>query len=397
MGQPQIHVLLDEPEMPPTIARALLRLDASVRLSRLDNELAHPTFRSADARLVVTSRANHGDHARFRRLLAHCSDQPCATLVLTPTPAGNQRAVADGDGAAIGFASDLSADELAGRLAAMCFMRRSFERLRREITDLRERDQLQSETASHFGEQMRLASQIQRDLLPRPAPRIAGVTLHILFRPAEHVSGDIYDVTRLDEHHVSLSCADATGHGLPAALLTMLVKRAWQGKQVIEGDYRLLSPSEVLQQLNRELLDANLSQCQFVTGIYAVYDEVARTLSWARGGAPYPILVRSGQQPKQLMSEGPLLGAVQEPVFEDAELTVQSGDVLVFRTDGVDALLATRNGRRIHTDITGTQWFEQLGTSPIAEHLTELAHLLDRTAPDAWPVDDLTVLALEIE
>ena len=79
--------------MPPTIARALLRLDASVRLSRLDNELAHPTFRSADARLVVTSPANDGDHARFRRLLAHCSDQPCATLVLTPTPSSSLRQI----------------------------------------------------------------------------------------------------------------------------------------------------------------------------------------------------------------------------------------------------------------------------------------------------------------
>ena len=398
MAQPQIHVLLDDPEVPPTIAKALQRIDAGVRLSRLDNELRSPSGTDPDARLVVTSGRQDRGSQHWEALFDHFHAHPCATLVLTSSPVGSAPAGLGDDTGPIGFASDLSADELAGRLTAMCAFRRSFQRLQQEIVELRRRDERRGRRGipEDFDEQLRLASQIQRDLLPHPLPWISGAVLHALFRPADHVSGDIYDVTRLDEEHLALSCADATGHGMPAALLTMLIKRTLQGKQVSEGAYRLVPPNEVLEQLNGELLEADLTHCLFVTGLYAVYQEVTRTLCWARGGTPYPVLIRPNEPARMVESEGPLLGAVQGATFECVEVALQPGDTVLFHTDGLDALLLNRKGRRLHDNIAQTEWFQQLGTVPIAEHLGDIADRLDRMGANDWPVDDLTVLALEV-
>ena len=396
MSQLQIHVLLDDPVVPPEIAAALRRIDAGIRLSRLDRELRSPSHTRADARLVVASRSNGCAGRRLAALREHCDRNPCATLVLTSSPVeAGPPSLDDGD-SPIGFASGLSADELAGRLTAMCSFQRPLNRLRYELDELRQRDQARSRGVHHLDEQMRLASQIQRDLLPDPLPHVTGAELHTLYRPADRVSGDIYDVVRLDPSHVALSFADATGHGMPAALLTMFIKRALRGRAGDNGDACVPAPQEVLAELNREVLGADLTQCQFLTGLYAVYDEPARMLRWARGGSPYPILVRPGLPPQELRSDGMLLGVDQQARFQPAELSLVPGDVVVLHTDGLDALLLHESGRRVYDDLAETPWYQALGSASISEQLAGIAGRVDDAPPDAWPVDDLTVLALEI-
>ena len=83
-----------------------------------------------------------------------------------------------------------------------------------------------------------------------------------------------------------MAVADATGHGIPAALLTVYIKRALRGKEIENGSYRILSPDEVLSRLNDDILDARLSECQFVAAVYAVLNTTTLELTVARGGAP---------------------------------------------------------------------------------------------------------------
>jgi hypothetical protein len=402
VAQPQIHVLLDEPVVPPEIAAALRRIDAGVRLSRLENELHHPSNTPADARLVITSARQNGN-GEWLKPLCQCWDRnPCATLVLTPSPGEESDIPAAHGVLPIGFASGLSADELAGRLTTMCAFRESFSNLRHEIAELRKKDSggavtaSATTTANYLDEQLRLASQIQRDLLPDPLPRISGALLHKLYRPADCVSGDIYDVVRLDAGHVALSVADATGHGIPAALLTMLIKRGMRAGETQGGVSGVARPDEVLGELNREIIDANLTHCQFVTGFYGVYAEQERRLCWARAGSPLPILVRPGLGPQQLQSRGMLLGVDEEAEFELAELTLEPGDVVIFHTDGLDALLLERTHEAPFDDINETPWYASLGERPAADHLAQISERAANTSPADWPVDDLTVLALEI-
>ena len=71
-------------------------------------------------------------------------------------------------------------------------------------------------------EELRLAARIQCEFLPQEFPTMAGVGFDVLYRPAGYVSGDTYDVQQIDDRLVAFYVADAVGHGVPAALLTML-------------------------------------------------------------------------------------------------------------------------------------------------------------------------------
>jgi len=271
-----------------------------------------------------------------------------------------------------------------------------------ELDELRRRGAVLSAGFQHLDQQMRLASQVQRDMLPRPMPEIAGARVHTLFRPADHVSGDIYNVSRLDETRVALSVADATGHGVAAALLTVFIKQSLRGKEIYGGSYRLVPPIEALERLNLDLVETNLSEGQFVTVVYAVFDETSRRLTWSRGGAPYPTLIRPGQAPRPIQSRGPLVGAFAETKFDEVHVDLEPGDTVLFHTDGLESLLLERDsgggaGSPTHCDFADTRWFQELGWRPITTSLAEISDLLDHTSPSDWPVDDVTLLAIGVD
>jgi len=196
---------------------------------------------------------------------------------------------------------------------------------------------------------------------------------------------------------VAIAVADATGHGLPAGLLSTFVQQSLRGKDVTGNGYRLLEPDEVLTRANASILEARLQECQFVTALYARYDERTRTIRWARGGAPYPILVRNGQRPRQLVSNGPLLGALPRARFEVAEFQLEPGDTLLFHTDGLEAFLLSQRCDPERCDFNRTDWFEELGQEPVKEHLERLQTELSGASQAKWERDDVTVVVLNVQ
>ncbi len=237
-------------------------------------------------------------------------------------------------------------------------------KLQNEIHDLKEQQEQLSENYQYLDEQIRLASQVQRDLLPGSTD-FQNIDFHTLYKPIDCVSGDIYDITRLDETHLGISLADASGHGMPAALLSVFLKRSFAGKEISGDSYRILDPTEVLYKVNRELLETNLKQCQYVTGLHAVYYEPARTLTFARGGMCYPILIRKNEPAKQLRSEGPIIGALEESSFESMTVYMEPGDSILFYTDGLEALLLERFSHSQIDSIVETSWFARLGDNQL--------------------------------
>ncbi len=119
-------------------------------------------------------------------------------------------------------------------------MQTEIDALRGELDQHHRRDRALHGQMDRLDEEMRLAARLQRDFLPKTLPEVGRVRFRALFRPAGYVSGDLYDVQRLDEDHVGFYLADAVGHGMPAALLTMFLKRALTTKEITPGGYRLL-------------------------------------------------------------------------------------------------------------------------------------------------------------
>jgi len=268
--------------------------------------------------------------------------------------------------------------------------------MRVELELLRRREAVYRATLDHLQGELHRAREVQRQLLPSTLPPVAGLDVHVLYHPADVVGGDLYDVTRLDETRVSISLADATGHGLSAGMISALVKGSLRGRRRTETGFRFLEPDAVLARADRDLFDHALAECHFVTALYAVYDEPSRTLRWARGGAPYPILVRRGQQPRRILSAGPIVGACPDSRFEVVELPLEPGDIVVFYTDGLEALLTDRNNRLGCGELERTAWFESLGHRSPAEQLEGLETLLTNIEPEDWRVDDVTVVALHM-
>src|SRR4051794_31980740 len=166
------------------------------------------------------------------------------TSIQWPRPVGDAAcAAAPGDE---GWCEAVAALDPAAALGQLDAVQREVEALKFELNVLRRRDETLNFYMHRLDEELRLAARLQQDFLPRILPQLGPVHFHTLFRPAGYVSGDLYDIMRLDEHHVGFFICDAVGHGMPAALLTMFIKRALTTKEIQPSGYRLLDPADAL-------------------------------------------------------------------------------------------------------------------------------------------------------
>ena len=163
-----------------------------------------------------------------------------------------------------------SCEMLKGRLAMLLELQPRLSELNAEINMLRRQSQPMNSYFVQVDEEMRLAARLQRDFLPRQMPQIEGFGFASVYRPATWVSGDIYDIKRLDEENVGFYIADVVGHGMPAALLTMFIKQALVAKRIGGRDYNLVEPGEAPAQLNEGVFSRERSDFQFATCCYGL-------------------------------------------------------------------------------------------------------------------------------
>lgn len=399
MDTPHVQVILDQNTVPAPLQTALHRVKARVSLRSMDKALTSGISPTADVCVILPQKRATPDV--LDRILADACDRACATMVL-PT-AGDSPArpsqleetgrFVEGAHAESGA---LNADELTGRIKALCEVRSPLRQMRAELDHLRQREAERRQGSHLLDEQLRLASEIQRDLLPGPLPDTDPLVIDALYLPADFVSGDIYDVSRLDEHHVGVSLADATGQGLPAALLTIFIKNTFRGKEITGDSYRILQPDEILTRLNAEIMNARLSHCQFVTGLHAVFDQRSGQIRWARGGIPYPVLVHPNRPPRRLVSTGTFIGAFERPQFEVATHTFEADDTMLFFTDGMESMLHRFDPAFVAGDLEQSHWLRRLTDDGIAEAMEEIRRWAEPTPDAPERRDDLTLLALRM-
>ena len=242
-------------------------------------------------------------------------------------------------------------------------------------------------------EQLRLAGLVQQDFLPTHLPNSGRIKWASVFLPAEWVSGDIYNAVRIDEKHIGFYVADVVGHGMPAALLTIFLKQALIMRTTVDNTYHIFTPAEVMKNLNRRMATQKLSGYQFATCCYCLLNTESLELTYSRAGHPYPIILRKGQEPKQLEVRGSLLGVFKDADYGEDKIQLQPGDKILLYSDGAETFIGSFD------DLTGfhfTQEFCEIRDMPIIEMMDRFNTLAQNQNTDSTEVDDITTLGLEV-
>lgn len=178
------------------------------------------------------------------------------------------------------------------------------------------------------------AAILQKSLLPAVSLDNGLLEISSCFFPCQKLGGDFFDIITLSREKTAVIVADVAGHGISASLIAAMLKFSLQMDNIKD-----LSPAEIISNINEKFCQI-LKHEDYITLCYGLIDTKHSTMNLVRAGHPYPILFSaSGKETSELKPSGPPVGVDREASFENMEVKLGSGDVIIFYTDGlVDAL-----------------------------------------------------------
>jgi steroid delta-isomerase-like uncharacterized protein len=191
------------------------------------------------------------------------------------------------------------------------------------VAEAQERERIEQE--------LRVARSIQQASLPKEVPQLEGWQITPYYQPAREVGGDFYDFFELEDGRVGVVVGDATGKGVPAALVVTATYSMLRAVAQALGSF---SPGEVLAQVNETLL-ARIPSNMFVTCFYAILDPKSASLSYANAGHDLPYLRRRGGDAEELRARGMPLGLMPRMDYEEKETTLHGGEAALLYSDGL--------------------------------------------------------------
>jgi serine phosphatase RsbU (regulator of sigma subunit) len=196
------------------------------------------------------------------------------------------------------------------------------------VTPFLEEIERQARERERVEQDLRVAQRIQQASLPEEVPELEGWQINPYYKPAREVGGDFYDFLELPNEHLGLVVGDATGHGVPAALV-MSTTCGMLRAVALTVD----SPGEVLARVN-EALSVRIPPNMFVTCFYAILDLKYGSLRYANAGHDLPY-VRRGGDAEELMARGMPLGLIPGMSYEEKKTILESGEAALFYSDGL--------------------------------------------------------------
>ena len=261
----------------------------------------------------------------------------------------------------------------------------AFDTLIRNLTwrfraaEARERERIEHE--------LQVARQIQQELLPESIPKLDGWRIAAYYEPAREVGGDFYDFLEFPDGRLGLVVGDATGHGMPAALVMATTRGMLRA--VVQS---LESPGEVLAKVN-EALVADIPPSTFVTCFYAILEPQSGFLRYANAGHDLPYLRRGGGEAEELRARGMPLGLMPGMPYEEKETILAPGDSALFYSDG---LVEAHNPKR---EMFAFPRLRRLVAEHEAEEGSVVEFLMDELLTftgEGWEQeDDITLVTLQ--
>ena len=251
-------------------------------------------------------------------------------------------------------------------------------------------------------ESLLAAAKIQRSFLPDRAPQMSNAEFAWIYEPCEELGGDTINVVPLDDNHVGIYIFDVSGHGVPAALLSVHLSRFMTRldgarsvlrKKTGDGGYDISLPSNVAAELNRQFMFDNEST-QYFTATYGVLDFEKREFRYASAGHPGPLLISGGKGVLH-KARPPAVGFRPDATFQEETVSFKTGDRLYFYTDGIFEV-TDRDGEEFGQQRL-RETLEQASNQPLNESLNRLVRAAKAWGDDELFDDDVSLIGVEIK
>ncbi len=242
--------------------------------------------------------------------------------------------------------------------------------------------------------QLELARVVQRELTRVEIP--PALKGEVFYSPVDKIGGDIYDVVEFDQNRYGIFLADSSGHGVPAALIMVMVKLIFSS---IEKNG--LTPGSVLSQINHRLFNYFSGEMDnlFITAIYLIVDKKEQEISWSNGGHPRPLLISPGtgaeRDVEKLVNGETPLGIIKEPGFQTEKINYQTGSHLFLYTDGLLELLEP--GKSVLLDETARRIMPLFNLNEIGRNQKSKFHRkINKLIEDGIRDDDICYCLFQI-
>lgn len=268
----------------------------------------------------------------------------------------------------------------------------------RLITTEKELNRKLAEAYSTIKNDLETAAELQRQFLPDNNVIFNNCAFDWIFIPSVFVSGDTFNFFKLNDTNIAFYIVDVSGHGLPAAFLSVSLSRLLGvgfGNQMlmnIDNQNEIYPPSKVIKMLNEQFLSKG-KNAEYFTMLYGVIDLLNDTITFSQAGHPNPIYIKSGGKAEYLVSRGFPVGILPEAEYFDQVVPFKMGDKFVVYTDGITECAGIKNKIDVQNRlISYLNHNSNNNPENILKHLT--GELKSWTGGDEF-FDDLTMLVIE--
>ncbi len=238
-------------------------------------------------------------------------------------------------------------------------------------------------------EDLFLAKRVQRNFLASNYSDFKNIEISVFFQPMMEVGGDIYDLFELKENYYRIMIADATGHGVQAALMTMIIKSEYDKIKTYE-----IPPNQILKIFNGVFLEHYFSLNLFFTCIIIDIDINKNKIYYSFAGHPNQYLIQN-KKISVLQAGGKLIGIVEDNEYELKEQSINSGDKIILFTDGLFEEFSQENKE------LGETGLKKIISKNIKPDIKEMVKSI-KSEVKAWTdnskfTDDIVLIGLEIK
>lgn len=208
---------------------------------------------------------------------------------------------------------------------------RELETINNSLEQLvKDRTSALNKSLSVIKKDLTLAKKIQKSILTVKPALFKELNIHSTYIPMSEVGGDFYDISKVNEHTYRIFQADATGHGVQAAMITMAVKGIFDNIKNFD-----LETSQIMDIFNNEYMNKYESLNSFMTAVLIDINVQNHTLQYVSAGHPAAVLIKSSQEQMYLKSTGKMIGILKNINYKSAVLDFTLADRLYVFTDGL--------------------------------------------------------------